>query len=95
MLELEALWLALLGVALGALLAWPLVAWTSAVGLPLGESAGIMLRRFHLPDRMYAALDAAAFLEPMLLMTAATLVAALLPALRVRRLSAVEALHRV
>jgi ABC-type lipoprotein release transport system permease subunit len=95
MLELEALWLALLGVALGALLAWPLVAWTSAVGLPLGESAGMMLRRFHLPDRMYAALDAAAFVEPMLLMTAATLVAALLPALRVRRLSAVEALHRV
>ncbi|MEN9807186.1 MAG: hypothetical protein RL756_1706 [Pseudomonadota bacterium] len=95
MLELEALWLALLGVALGALLAWPLVAWTSAVGLPLGESAGMMLRRFHLPDRMYAALDAAAFVEPMLLMTAATLVAALLPALRVRQLSAVEALHRV
>ena len=95
MLELEALWLALLGVVLGAMLAWPLVAWTSEVGLPLGESAGIMLRRFHLPDRMYTALDAAAFLEPMLLMTAATLVAALLPALRVRRLSAVEALHRV
>lgn len=94
MLELEALWLALLGVALGALCALPLVAWIAQVGLPLGESAGVMLRRFHLPDRMYTALDAAAFVEPMALMIAATLVAALLPSLRVRRLTAMEALHR-
>lgn len=93
MLQVEALLLAALGALMGVAVAWPLVAWVAAVGMPLGEAAGEMLRRFHMPDRMYTALQPRAFLEPVLLMSAATAVAALLPALRVRRLLPVEALR--
>jgi ABC-type lipoprotein release transport system permease subunit len=92
MLQLEALWLALLGAAIGVAIAVPIVAWVAAVGLPLGD-AGEMLSRFHMPDRVYTALDVRAFLEPSLVMLAATAVAALLPSLRVRRLVPVEALR--
>jgi putative ABC transport system permease protein len=93
MLELESLWLGLLGAAVGLVVAVPLVAWISVVGMPLGESAGEMLRRFHMPDRMYTAFDLRAFLEPSVLMIVATLAAALLPSLRIRRLAPVEALR--
>jgi ABC-type lipoprotein release transport system permease subunit len=93
MLQLEALWLALLGVAIGLLVAVPIVAWVAAVGLPMGESGGELLKRFHMPDRMYTAFDRDAFVPPSLLMIGATAVAALLPSLRVRRLVPVEALR--
>jgi ABC-type lipoprotein release transport system permease subunit len=95
LLELEALWLVLLGVAAGWLIALPVIAWVATVGLPLGESAGQMLRKFHMPDRMYTALDVRAFVKPAALMLAVTLIAALIPAQRVRRLTPVAALRHV
>jgi ABC-type lipoprotein release transport system permease subunit len=93
MLLLEGVWLAVLGIALGLALAVPVVAWVAEVGLPLGEAGGEMLRRFHMPDRMYTALDVDAFVPPSLIMLFATILAALLPSLRVRRLRPVEALR--
>jgi len=93
MLQIEALLLAALGALVGVAVAWPLVAWVAAVGLPLGDAAGELLRRFHMPDRLYTAVHPRAFLEPVLLMSVATTLAALLPALRVRRLLPVEALR--
>lgn len=95
LLELEALWLVLLGVAAGWLIALPLIAWVASVGLPLGDSAAQMLRKFHMPDRMYTALDVRAFVQPAALMLAVTLVAALIPAQRVRHLTPVQALRHV
>lgn len=95
LLELEAFWLVVIGVAAGWLIALPLIAWVAAVGLPLGESAGLMLRRFHMPDRVYTALDVRAFMKPAALMLVVTLLAALVPAQRVRHLTPVEALRHV
>jgi len=93
MLQLEALWLGALGAAGGLLVAVPLIAWVSVVGIPLGEASGDLLRTFHMPDRMYTALDVGGLLEPVALMVVATLLAALVPSLRVRRLRAAEALR--
>jgi len=93
MLQLEAIWLAALGIAGGLAVALPAVAWFARVGLPLGESSGALLERFHMPDRLYGAFALPAFLRPTVLMATATVLAALIPSLRVRRLRPVEALR--
>jgi len=93
MLQLEAFWLALLGASGGLVVAVPLIWWVSIVGIPMGETGGELLRTFHMPDRMYTALDAEGLLRPVALMGVATLLAALVPSLRVRRLRPVEALR--
>jgi putative ABC transport system permease protein len=93
MLQIEAAWLALLGAALGVGCASLIVVWLGRAGIPLGEMAGEMLRRYHMPDRIYPHLDAGAVYGVPLLMLIATQLAALIPSLRVRALTPVAALR--
>ncbi|HTO57241.1 MAG TPA: FtsX-like permease family protein, partial [Pseudomonadales bacterium] len=93
MLQIEAAWLALLGAGLGVVLATLLIGWLGRTGIPLGEVAGEMLRRYHMPDRVYPNIDAAALYGVLLLMLCATQLAALIPSLRVRALTPVAALR--
>jgi len=93
MLQIEAAWLALLGAGLGVALATLLIGWLGRTGIPLGEVAGEMLRRYHMPDRVYPRIDAVALFGVPLLMLCATQLAALIPSLRVRALTPVAALR--
>ena len=92
-LALEAMWLALLGAVIGTLLGWALIAWAGHVGIPLGDMAGELLRRYHMPDRLYPVIDDGALIAVPLLMFFATQLAALIPGLRIRRLAPVDALR--
>jgi len=93
MLQIEAAWLALLGAALGVVFASGVIGWLGRTGIPLGEMAGEMLRRYHMPDRIYPHIDTAALYGVPLLMLFATQLAALIPSLRVRALTPVAALR--
>ncbi len=39
------------------MLGWALIAWAGHVGIPLGDMAGEILRRYHMPDRLYPVID--------------------------------------
>jgi ABC-type antimicrobial peptide transport system permease subunit len=91
-LEIEAVWLTMLGVALGVAAGAVLVVVLGVVGIPLGD-AGALLQRFHMPDRIYPALSRDAVLLGPLIMFAAIPLAALLPALRILRLRPVLAMR--
>ncbi len=92
-LQIEAAWLALLGAAIGLVLGGAVMALTQRIGIPLGEMAGELARRFHMPDRIYPSINVDAMLLAPLLMLVATQLAALIPALRIRRLAPVDALR--
>ncbi len=92
-LQLEAAALTLLGAVIGVTVASSLMGVLAHVGIPLGETVGDLARRFHLPDRIYPALDVRTVLFAPLLMLFATQFAALIPALRIRKLVPVDALR--
>jgi ABC-type lipoprotein release transport system permease subunit len=92
-LQIEAAWLALLGAGIGLVVGGAAMAATQHFGIPLGEMAGELARRFNLPDRIYPALNVGAMLAAPFLMLLATQVAALIPALRIRTLAPVEGLR--
>ncbi len=92
LLQTEALLLSSLGCAIGVAVGVPLVFWVSRVGIPVGEASAAM-QVFHLADRLYPALNASDIVRPVVLLMVCTQLAALLPALRVRRLQPVEALR--
>ena len=92
MLELEACWLAALGIGAGIAVAVPLVLWAAGVGIGMGVESEL-LERFYMADRLYPALSRRSLLEPAAILAVATLAAAFLPSLRVRRLSPVQALR--
>jgi putative ABC transport system permease protein len=92
MLQIEAAALALIGCVVGLAIGVPLVLWLGHVGIPLGD-AGAAMRAFHVADRLYPTLDGVTALKPIGLMALCTQIAALLPALRVRRIAPVEALR--
>ncbi|MBV1907003.1 MAG: FtsX-like permease family protein [Pseudomonadales bacterium] len=52
LLQIEALWLCLLGIALGLVLAAFVVFVLGSIGIPLGDNAELM-KAFHMPDRAY------------------------------------------
>jgi ABC-type lipoprotein release transport system permease subunit len=89
----EAAWLALLGAAIGLVLGVGVMTLTQHIGIPIGEMAGELARRMHIPDRIYPAINIDALLLAPLLMLFATQFAALIPALRIRRLVPVDALR--
>ncbi len=93
MLQLEALWLSLLGVVGGLAVSIPLILWVASVGIPLGEDAGAMMAAFHMPDRFYTAFAMEAIVPPSVTMIIATLFAAVIGSLRVLRLRPMEALR--
>ena len=92
-LQIEAAWLALLGASIGLVIGGVVMTATHHVGIPLGQMAGELARRFHLPDRIYPPLNTGAMLLAPLLMLLATQMAALIPALRIRTLAPVAALR--
>jgi ABC-type lipoprotein release transport system permease subunit len=92
-LQLEAVWLAVFGASIGIAVGGALIALLGHVGIPLGEMAGGMLRRYHLSDRIYPELDVGTLILAPLLMLSATQLAALIPALRIRTLAPVDALR--
>ena len=92
-LQIEAAWLALLGATIGVALGGLLITLLAHVGIPLGKMAGELAQRFHLPDRLYPALDLHAVMLAPLLMLFATQLAALIPGLRLRKLAPVDALR--
>jgi len=92
MLEIEALWLTTLGVAIGVAIGTTLVLVLGVVGIPIGD-AGELLQRFHMPDRMYPALSTEVMVTGPVIMFVVIPLAALLPALRILRLRPVMAMR--
>ncbi len=93
MLQWEALFVCLLGIAIGLALATGLTLWLMDVGIYLGEAIQEYAQQFYMPDRMYPALSAEALLVAPVVLLIGTQLAALLPALRIRNLKPVEALR--
>ena len=93
MIQWEALFVSLIGIAIGLALASALTYWLMHVGIYLGEGMQEYARQFYMPDRMYPSFSWEAMTVAPLVMLIGTQIAALLPALRIRRLRAVEALR--
>ena len=92
MLLLEALWMAVLGVALGIGISWALMTVLSTVGFSLGDDYRAMLATLNL-DRLYPTFDHATAIGMGVLMIVAVPLAAFLPTRRLRRLNVIEALR--
>ncbi len=93
MIQWEALFVSLLGIAIGLALASGLTLWLMNVGIYLGEGMQEYARQFYMPDRMYPAFSWEAMTVAPLVMLVGTQIAALLPSLRIRRLKAADALR--
>jgi ABC-type antimicrobial peptide transport system permease subunit len=92
-LSLEALFLSILGVVLGVAFALALLLPLAQFGMPLPASAADMLTQYNIPDRMYPKFSSGAAFAAGLIMVLGTQFAALIPAVRVRRMRPVEALR--
>jgi putative ABC transport system permease protein len=93
MVQWEALFVCLLGIAIGLALAVPLIFWLMDVGIYLGESMEAYATQFYMPDSLYPAFSVEALLTAPIVMLISTQIAAVLPALSIRRLKPVEALR--
>ena len=92
-LALEALFLALFGVVVGLALSAAVLVPLAAFGMPLPADASEVLSRYNLPDRMYPRFSNVAAVASAVVMLTGTQLAALIPALRIRRMRPVEALR--
>ena len=95
MVQLEGLWMSLMGVALGLVSSLAFVYVIAIEGIPMsafGMSAD-MMATFFLPDVMIPVFDSAGALAMTAIMVVAVQVAAAIPARRIWRLNAVEALR--
>jgi len=92
-LSMEALFLALLGVAAGVFLALLFLIPLAQVGMPLPAAATEVLAQYNMPDRMYPSFSVTAAVISGAIMVIGTQIAAFIPALRIRRLRPVEALR--
>ena len=93
MLQWEAFFVWLVGAGLGLGLALLLVLWLMQVGIPLGGDLEALSSRMYMPTRLYPAFTLEALTTAPVVMLAGTQLAALLPALRVRRLLPAAALR--
>ena len=95
MLIVEAMCVWALGVVLGMALCLAAVLPLAEVGIPAASMEGMedMAAQMMLPDRLYPLLQADMFVLAPAVMLAGTLIAALIPALRVRRMRPVDALR--
>lgn len=93
MVQLEALCIWLLGVGLAFALMVPVIGWLSSYGLYLGEELSQVGSNLFLPDRIHPRLGWAVSLTAPAIMLGGVQLAALAPALRIRRLQPVAALR--
>ncbi|MCZ6886906.1 MAG: FtsX-like permease family protein [Gammaproteobacteria bacterium] len=93
MLQIEAMWMSVVGIAVGVGLSGALIGVLAINGIYLGEAYGELLKQYHMPDRLYPAYSYGAAAVMALVMLVATQFAAVIPALRIRRLKVVEALR--
>ncbi len=96
MVQFEGLWMSVLGAALGLAVAAAVVAALSVQGIPLAamlEGMEDMLGRLSLPDALVPVFDPVAALVATATMVVAVQLAVLVPAPRIWRLNAVEALR--
>jgi ABC-type lipoprotein release transport system permease subunit len=92
-LQLEAIWLWVVGVSIGIGAAVLLVGGLGISGIPLPAGTEEILRGMHMPDRIYPAYSWGATWVSVATMFVGTQIAVLLPGLRLRRLRCVEALR--
>ncbi len=93
MLELESLWLALFGVAMGAALSVIVVMSLASVGIPLPAEAADVMQSLNMPDRIYPTLSVSTLIGGSALMLVVVPMAGLIATLRTLRLSPVTALR--
>lgn len=88
----EALFVWLVGVALGLLIATCLIGWYYVEGVPVGDMGG-MMDEFGLSDRLYPVFELQGFLTAPLVLLIGTQLAGVLATLKIRRINALEALR--
>jgi len=89
----EALWLCLLGVLLGASISFVMIAVLGEVGIPLPVDAAELMATYNIPDRLYPAFSVFALTVGAAVMFIGTQIAALVPALRIRNMRPVDAIR--
>ncbi|MFV2090285.1 MAG: ABC transporter permease, partial [Pseudomonadales bacterium] len=89
----EALYLAVLGIALGLFVSALVLVPLAEFGMPLPAEATEILKQYNIPDRMYPEFSSGAALAAGAIMLVGTQLAALVPALRIRRMRPIEALR--
>lgn len=94
LLHIEALWLSILGISVGLLFTWALLAALSGTGIPLPEETRELVAAYHMPDRLYPAYSWGATCVAAAAMLLGTQLAVLIPAFRVRRMQPVDALRK-
>ena len=93
MLSWEALWMAVLGLALTFAVSLPLVLTLSVTGFSLGDAYADMTAQYLMPERLYPAFGVRTAIEFSVAVLVLTQIAAAIPALRLRRLRVVDALR--
>ena len=93
MLALEALWMAVLGLAATFAVSGLLLGTLATTGIPLTDSMAGVMSQYLLPDRLYPSFGYRTAVEFSIAALVATQVAALIPALRLRKLKVVDALR--
>jgi putative ABC transport system permease protein len=94
MLVFEALFVGLLGVALGVIISGALVAVLSHVGIPLPAEVADLMRAYHMPDRLYPGWSWSAAFHAGWIILLSTQLAAFLSTLKIRKLVPIEAMFR-
>ncbi|RME69144.1 MAG: ABC transporter permease [Verrucomicrobia bacterium] len=90
---LESGMLSAFGMALGVVLGCAVTAWVARVGIDMGDEAGAYMAQFGLPSRIFPELTPLTAVVGPVVVFLVSVLAALIPALRVRRMRPVEAIH--
>ena len=93
MMSLEALWMAIVGIALTLAISGAITAVLGTVGISLGQAYAEMAGEYMLPDRIHPTFGYRSAVEFSVTILVATQVAALIPTVRLRRLKVVDALR--
>ncbi len=93
LIQLEALFMWLVGALVGLALAGVVLTWLNRNGLYLGEAMEQMAEQYYMPARLYPAINADVLLTAPVLLLFGTQVAALIPGLRLLRMRPTEALR--